>query len=209
MAQDTAAKERPILFSGEMVRAILDGRKTQTRRVIKPNHAGRVKEPGSRRNWHLADPNAVLACPYGQPGDLLWVRETWSQDSRGGCLPNGEDAVYYRADFPSDKIWAGSWKPSIHMPRWASRITLRVTDVRVERVQDISEADAQAEGAEFSELPCFSRIPNQRRGFRQIAGYRAGFLTLWDSINAGRGYGWDTNPWVWALTFEREEGGGQ
>jgi len=136
--------ERPILFSGPMIRAILAGRKTQTRRVAKLTGAGRVKEAGSHRNWHLADPDAVKACPYGTPGDRLWVRETFCDT---GC-----QRAVYRADTAVENWKYRIWRPSIYMPRWASRITLEITDVRLERLQDISEADAAAEGVEQVEF---------------------------------------------------------
>jgi len=130
--------ERPILFSAPMVRAILAGQKTQTRRVAKFTDAGHLKEPGGRRRWHHDDPNATLACPYGQPGDRLWVREAhwFFQDEHDpviGYTPpmmTTED-VEYRADGESTRH---GWRPSIHMLRWASRITLEITSVRVERL---------------------------------------------------------------------------
>lgn len=146
-------KDKPILMSGPMVRAILEGRKTQTRRLCKLNAAGRVSLGG--RNWHTDDPEAVHACPFGQPGDRLWVRETWGVDCCVGlkdrdCIDLAHAAcVVYRAtdETPDNgQSWARRWRPSIHMPRWASRITLEVVSVRVERVQDISEEDAIAEG---------------------------------------------------------------
>ena len=173
-------KERPILFNGKMVQSILDGRKTQTRRVIKP-------QP-------VSNPFPLQRCPYGVPIDLLWVQETWVKWDAGiaylaDCLNRhgveSEDSKRCRLDY------GVIWKPSIHMPRWASRITLRVTDVRVERVQEISEADAQAEGV--------SAWHDTNNG----TVYRPEFRTLWDSINAARGFGWDANPWVWVVEFER------
>jgi hypothetical protein len=178
--------ERPILFNGEMVRAILDGRKTQTRRVVKLNHSGRVKQPGSARNWHLDDPDAVLACPYGMPGDRLWVREAFWTDG---------DEVIYRADPGAEKeldsAFTGlNWKPSIHMPRWASRINLEVTAVCVERLQDISRGDAMQEGCPF---------PNMQMG----PDPREWFSDLWESINGPCGFGWDVNPLVWVVEFQK------
>lgn len=165
-------KERPIIFSGEMVRAILAGRKTQTRRVIKPQP---VIQDG------VAFFKTGQRCPYGQIGDRMWVREAWIRNS-------GVPA--YRADDPS---WPGEtpkWKPSIHMPRWASRITLEIVNVRVERLQDITVGDAWAEGCPNSDV---NVIPDW-------------FIPLWAGINAARGNGWDDNPWVWAIEFKRVGG---
>ena len=176
-------KERPILFSGPMVQPVLDDKKTKTRRVIP---------------W-LA---SLECCPYGVPGDRLWVRETWTTESPrwDGEKPEAfmdsvlthNDALLYKAtDKDADRIW----RPSIFMPRWASRITLEITDVRVERLQDISEADAEAEGATPQVV-----LPGD------AVSYVAGFYWLWDSINAKRGYGWDRNPLVWVITFRRLKG---
>jgi hypothetical protein len=168
-------KSRPILFSGEMVRAILDGRKTQTRRVITVHwHKGKRCLP--YEPWYIDTDGVlmvqdeygdyhnyeqVMPCPFGQPGDELWVRETFYIDDcryEKGPLPNGIDDMrdlYYRADgecceqIPEcmcAEVGKTPWRPSIHMPRWASRITLRVTSVRVERLHDISAADCLAEG---------------------------------------------------------------
>jgi hypothetical protein len=187
-----------------MVRAILDGQKTQTRRVVKY-----IPDLGEPENWccdNIDDEFFIrLAgdyrryCPYGIPGDRLWVRETWTPHEK----PSGHVGILYRADGSfvgikntkeavDDwlKVWDGArehkWRPSIHMPRWASRITLEVKGVRAERLQDITEADSQDEGI----------IPSI-----VVQKYRSGFQTLWDSINKKRGYGWDTNPWVWAVEF--------
>ena len=155
-------KTRPILFSGPMMRALLDGRKTQTRRVVKRNGAGRAEFGG--KQWHIDDPNAVKACPYGTPGDLLWVRETHGFVSPDEYVrPFDECNIFYRADYQPGEARYGNpgdwpvdeargdndcpkWRPSIHMPRWASRLTLQLTDVRVERVQEISEDDVLNEG---------------------------------------------------------------
>jgi len=186
-------KERPILFSGPMVRAILEGRKTQTRRVVKP-------QPGCdpRDDEHLD----MGRCPYGQPGDRLWVREAWHTDERDleYARAKHEDAmsdspIYYRADPENDNAGC-TWRPSIHMPRWASRITLEITRVRVERLQEISEKDAIAEGAD----PYLHPVHPGREGLRHVDGFRS----LWESIN-GPG-SWDANPWVWVIEFKRVEG---
>jgi uncharacterized protein YhfF len=182
-------KERPILFSGEMVRAILDGRKTQTRRVIKPQPESVRKsvffESGIETNHGYE-----IKSPYGQPGDPLWVREAFIYDTNG---------IYYRADndFHCAKE-LGGWRPSIHMPRKASRITLEITDIRVEQVQDISEEDAQQEGARRMNAGDFG-----------METWRSAFRNLWGSINTKRGYSWDSNPWVWVIGFKRMEKGGE
>lgn len=214
-------KERPILFSAPMVRAILDGRKTQTRRIIKPQPEGIVD---GNPYWHVGGFRTSglslnpLECPYGKPGDRLWVRESFKTDIRDplncviytatpeygkyrdtgelvrssfpdGSLPTREESE--RAMLP--KFWKG--KPSIHMPRWASRITLDITDVRVERLQDISEEDAIAEGCERRECCTGSGRPIYPAVFA--------FRELWESIHE-RGL-WDANPWVWVVEFERIE----
>lgn len=208
-------KERPILFSGPMVRAILEDRKTQTRRV--------AKEFNDKHNLDgiLARFPNQEGCPYGKPGDRLWVRETWAENlgtaaRLGFCLANG---IIYRADY-GDKccgvakldLASGEcthhvdrWRPSIFMPRWASRISLEITDVRVERLQDISDADARAEG--ISELPLqeghpgawWAADPTQPKlhGRSAVDAY----AKLWESIH-GPG-SWDPNPWVWVVEFRR------
>ena len=181
----TEPKYKPIIFSAPMVKAILDGRKTQTRRIVT------VKNKNS--------------CPYGQPGDRLWVRETWGVGSRPDPL-GGYEGIEYRADefyledsddLPCLRVtpppdvclldYDSGWMPSIHMPRWASRITLEVTGVRVERLQDISSTDAWAEGIAHS--PDTNPIHD--------------YAELCESIN-GPG-AWDKNPWVWVVEFKRVE----
>jgi len=197
-------KQRPIIFSAPMVRALLDGSKTQTRRIAKLTDAGHVKQVGGHRRWHPADPNAALACPYGRaagdyPGDQLWVRESYRMASgydKLSPLKVGElcGANGVRVHFECNRIapqTAGKLRPAIHMPRWASRITLEITGVRLERLQKISEDDAIAEGATLSEGgPC----PEP-----EFQSHTLGFWRLWDSIN-GSG-SWGANPWVWAIKF--------
>ena len=178
-------KDGPILMNAEMVRATLDGRKTQTRRIAKLNAAGRVEKGG--RNWHVEDAAAVIACPYGAVGDTLWVRETWQSEGVHGH--ERDFPVRYRAS-DDDRVMGGRWRPSIFMPRWASRITLRITDVRIERLQDISNEDAAAEGWLGPDEA------NTIRNAYPIAWYSH----LWESIN-GRG-SWAENPFVWAISFE-------
>lgn len=203
-------RERPILFSAPMVRAILDGRKTVTRRVAKLNYAGRVAMRG--RQWHVDDPNAFLACPYGVPGDRLWVRENFMPApmevppesprrtrwdivyAAGGAEERMAPAAYNPMLYNYER-----WSPSIHMPRWASRITLEVVSVRVERLQEIVQADAIAEGGP----PDDQTISAVSREFGYEDWPRSWFAQLWDNINAKRGYGWDENPLVWRIEFKR------
>lgn len=185
-------KERPILFSAPMVRALLNGSKTQTRRAAK----------GAALQWlvrdkfspaFVADPSNGL-CPYGQPGDRLWVREAWAIDDEDGqrCyradLGLGGDAD----DWERNRLEGAPkyrWKPSIHMHRATSRITLEITGVRVERLQDISEADAIAEGV----------IGKQTADAHYTA--REAYCVLWEQINGGGA--WYNNPWVWVVEFKR------
>jgi hypothetical protein len=206
MTTEPQAKARPILFSGPMVEAILAGRKRQTRRVMKPQPANVWTE--ARMDRGVACFGApwvkgihVVRCPYGQPGDRLWVRETWrpvpatayraSEGVAQTINPTDPDeAAVYRAGW--DRSGDHYWRPSIHMPRWASRLTLEITDVRVEPLQDISRADALAEGIHPSDQP---HVPE-----------RAMFQALWDSINAGRGFAWADNPWVWVVGFRLAPG---
>lgn len=226
-----ATRERPILFSGPMVRAILDGRKTQTRRVVKPQPAfrpetvaeitegGRLRlEDVVRAAWeHGEGPR----CPYGSPGDRLWVREAHA------LLPGiaGDDRPVYRADF-GDSRPQPPWRASIHMPRWASRILLEVTDVRVERLQEISTEDVWAEGVQIpvteDRRPLMRMSPNaagkvpasylpQGRCFPDQPPLTTDewamshFADGWDELYAKRGYGWDANPWVFVIEFRRLE----
>jgi hypothetical protein len=190
--------ERPILFSAPMVRALLAGTKLMTRRVAKLTANGHVKEPGGHRRWHPADPNASQACPYGQPGDRLWVRETWAYQIHALASNNheAEGPWVYAADNPqAHERLCDRWRPSIHMFRPASRITLEITGVRIERLQDISESDAEAEGAEYG-LDCEGGFNLHPLGNR-----RHGYAHLWEEIN-GAG-SWAANPWVWVVDFKR------
>jgi hypothetical protein len=196
-------KHRPILFSTDMVQAILEGRKTQTRRVVKPQPMHDSAPPHKDGNqWlHMGD---VYKCPYGQPGDVLWVREAWAHTSQLNI--NSEDENYgyvYKADGQTWKDYEGwTWKPSIHMPRKAARLFLRIKAVRVERLQEISDEDAIDEGLihlNYKRYPSYTyNIHKYPNGFGTAIGC---FSHLWESINGPES--WDANPWVWVVEFER------
>lgn len=236
-------KERPIIFNADMARAVLDGRKTQTRRImrVQPDSAGfesRFIIDSTKRSeigkWCWAEPgvfvnprrSALFSCPFGENGDRLWVRETFATlGNEDGCAldwndnlikEGGPDAArIYRASceqrtgnyglwsIPDDAPWKphtenmqyeGTWVPSIHMPRWASRMTLEITGVRVERLQDISHSDAKYEGCWYGRgggEPDFAVNPSDH------------FPTLWASIYGADS--WQANPWVWVIEFKRVE----
>jgi hypothetical protein len=200
-------KERPIIFSAPMVRAILSGAKTQTRRVMKVRcHS--ICEGDDGKLWPWSE-DAELAedfwhpCPFGKPGDRLWVRETWKHIEGGaiydasGCTIDAFDPeTIYRADRPNQY---GPWMSPIHMPRWASRITLEITDVRVERLKDISEADAVAEGCKpiRPELMLDGLIVRPGRSAVEE------FRLVWEQIHGGGS--WEKNPWVWVIEFKKLE----
>lgn len=204
-------KERPILFSAPMVRAILDGRKTQTRRAVKFRGAEDIETAGHGSGpWPWSpELDDWCSCPHGEPGDRLWVRETWGlhriHDKR--VFSELSPKVWYAADGALDgTTLVGKWRPSIHMPRWASRITLEVTGVRVERLHDITEEDALREGIERhsqDDETWFTAGKNTSRGW--YADGRAAFRGLWDSINGDES--WSVNPWVWVVEFTRLAGG--
>ena len=220
----------PILFAGEMIRANLEGRKTQTRQVVKfpyPSTWDRAKVPArwdpSDFVWvDHADPcgtyPTLTVCPYGVPGDVLWARETWATDHKmfypcfpvvyaADGSPASHEIVKGRVYSPEAKDWFPfRWRPSIHMPKWACRLWCRVESVRVERVQDISEADAAAEGVAVPWVggawPWIAKIQTPWRSIGQADNSpKLLYSHLWDSINAKRGFGWKANPWVWAITY--------
>jgi hypothetical protein len=231
--------ERPILFNAEMVRAILEGRKTQTRRPIKclPKNFEKSLVGGKRHggtqdyfcfyDGMYPEPGSVdIACPYGQPGDRLWVRETFTIESThewpGENLPtdgrpikkmlNGSEDEgselfpHYRATEPDTELYheddcrkcedngsCSKWSPSIHMPRWASRILLEITNVRVERIQDMGTEDFKAEGYRIDPSDCFSDINTLNK-------IRRPFMNSWNKIYPSS---WDRNDWVWVVEFRR------
>lgn len=196
-------REHPIIFSDEMVRAILKDRKTQTRRVMKPqpDDDGKVTvgEIGSSRGIAYVGNSTSggivtrVPCPYGQPGDRLWVKETWSLPAIFDALKPSDPSLGSRAKetvrYLADGSKSGKTRVSIHMPRWASRITLEIINVRVQRLQEISEHDAGEEGWRGSVQDAFIEHPLDW------------FRSLWNSIN-GPG-AWDKNPWVWVIEFKR------
>lgn len=199
-------KERPILFSGPMVRAILEGRKTQTRRLVKPQPSYVIDFQCRTYQPALVDRHGEMypgpevfgfyneehgwKCPYGAPGDRLWVRETWAPMLGGG--------IVYAADYSPERLKEkdghGFWKPSIFCRREASRLTLEIVSVRVERLQDITEADAIAEGCSDSMM--VDGVPMWCSAVEKYG-------ELWDTIN-GPG-SWAANPWVWVVEFKRVE----
>lgn len=214
-------KERPIIFSGPMIRAILEDRKTHTRRVV--NWPIKTKSDGGKIrlfprndernideiNWLLQQrssyPLRKIITPYGQPGDRLWVRETFGIEPERYVQPSlntpyggrFEEEVFYRADDPN--LPGMKWKPSIHMPKKYARLWLEIIDIRVERVQDISEEDAGCEGVETA-------TPQEATGAR----YKPAFRDLWDSINGKKpSCLWDENPWVWVVEFKRVDETGE
>jgi len=209
-------KERPIIFSTEMVKAILDGRKTQTRRAVKPELKKLIHDfdnafagqEGYKLHVPVRHPEEPdfsdqrvtrIYCPYGQVGDRLWVKETWATESRYNHLKPSEvpdtakiyyvDKVKHSAGDYSLFVEMGKVRSAMFMCKWMPRITLEITGVRVERLQEITEEDALKEGMLYQDLPYDSAPVWQ-------------FKDLWDSLNAKRGYGWDENPWVWVLKFD-------
>ena len=203
-----------------MVRAILEGRKTQTRRL----NGLKDLPPGATFDCLFIDKGLLYArfrvpglgldqvpcdvrSPYGKKGDLLWCKETWretgSVERSDGKIPTlmqvsgCHDCAVYRAD----REWDGPWRQSIYMPKWACRIWLEITDVRVERVQDITPLDVWHEGVWRAKTLSYEKtIPELRKQCKDIY-----FKSLWNSINLKRGFGWDSNPWVWVIKFKRIE----
>ena len=192
---------RPILFSGPMVVALLEGRKTQTRRLVK----GTVVDDAAGVPAAVrikGDEHVRLPCPYGEPGDRLWVRETWRPMSWDRLAPTRGEEIEYAADRAVDDDTDGPrWRPSIFLPRWASRLTLEIRSVRVERLHAITEDDARAEGID-GQAAIPARI-NGKRGSVHCFGpdaTRKAFALLWDGIN-GKRAPWASNPWVWCIGF--------
>jgi hypothetical protein len=209
-------KERPIIMSAESVRAILDGRKTQTRRLIKSvrcRRSGQITEFGEsdtngydfhyRNRWaqwnDVSNEKMVNRCPYGIIGDRLWVREAFATVE---C--NRAKACAYKEKYENASV---KWKSPIYMPRWASRLTLEITDIKVERLQDMRQRDAIAEGVTpLDKIVKGSDVVHPVGAIPkdvELVGndYLGAYKTLWNSINAKRGYSWESNPWVWVISF--------
>lgn len=251
----SAPKERPILFSGPMVRAIMEGHKTQTRRILAPQpevvdtraiYGVNCYQWGKRQFWPpgvesaskpgTAHPHSwggwhhLNLCPYGVPGDRLWIKETYFIDHIDylrGPLPkerpaahSGGDLIYYRADgecceqIPEcccAEVGGTKWRSPRFMPRWASRGDLELVNARLQRLQNITEEDAKAEGVE-SDLDVLARLSHLRGASAakavpsRLLTARENFARAWDDIN-GKRAPWASNPWVWAVTFRRIEGG--
>lgn len=256
MPEPATVRERPVLFSGPMVKALIDGRKTQTRRMVKPQPEPdfrTVKQdggghwiwwsgpdrPGLGEFTRRAYPNGEgVRCPYGRAGERLWVKETFARRLDVDPKEEPEKARHYalcRADGtgldePHWHSYPHRWTPAIHMPRWASRLTLEITEVRVQRLGEISEEDAVAEGirvrpgddlshgkvgyqgcypglyhmAAGDGLCCCSAVKPPRTDVRygtRLSPPLCAFREIWDSINARRDYSWESNPWVWCIAF--------
>lgn len=243
---DVMKIERPILMSGPMVRMTLADQKTRTRRTRGLDVINRspdswslngIESLGAECLWIGLSCNAgddAVGCPYGKPGDRLWVRETWAVGVCADALkPSALDAgtwkrdnggVWYLADGtqPATPISArGKWRPSIFMPRWASRIILEITQIRVERLQHISTEDIIAEGIQIpvtsegcppGKVKLLTRLTDKHnhppidylpKNPREADFYRAEFASAWDGLNFKRGFGWKVNPWVWVIGFKR------
>ena len=190
---------KPIIFSTEMVKAILEGRKTITRRVVKPQYTVNkeiwtsIKTKGYIYQGDITNCEELIrVCPYGNVGDRLWVRETFNYSGSA----QADMRLLYKADekisLPNNSFYYSGrkWKPSIFMPRWASRITLEITAIRVERLQEISNGDCLQEGIECADMPMINNAIGK-------------FMILWGSLNKKRGYSWESNPFVWVIEFKK------
>lgn len=193
---------KPILFSGPMVQEILNRGKNQTRRVVKPQPivaSSLVQQFNEKaRDIHYVGGQYLGECPYGRPGDLLWVRETWQAQNQAGQWwhevareeRDQHNWAWANPVVPAYEAAPPRWLPSIHMPKAACRIVLRIDEVRVERLQDITLADAIMEGYSIGDILDDGPL-----------GALDWFESLWNELNYARGYGWDINPWVWVVKF--------
>lgn len=199
-------KERPIIMGADSVRSILDGRKTMTRRVVKPSISNwfDLERDGRLEIMEIENKNNEMVpilslCPYGQIGDRLWVRETWAEAHNWTNDIDAETPLYRACD-PKEPIKQVKWKSPIFMPRWASRIFLEITDIRVERVQEITADDCEKEGIEEA----IDYMPSDDGDIKVVDGETMvdDYRDLWNSLNAKRGYPWESNPWVWVISFK-------
>lgn len=198
--------EKPIIFNAEMVRAILAGRKTQTRRILRSQPPSNITRLGKGITGYTVgfdkfeDEVFNIYCPY-QIGYRLWVRETWAEIKKG--------VIVYKADFNKEVEWR--WKPSIHMFKKYTRLWLEITDVRVERLQDITAENCLEEGidTESESYQIANNIETMNSSYEsdlvENCAEKTEFKRLWDSINEKRGYGWKVNPWVWTVEFKKIE----
>ncbi len=214
-------KERPLLMTSSMVRATLNDSKSQTRRLQDLDRINQSPDDweflgvsvaprknkdlvSTARFRHKSGEEVAIGCRYGKPGNLLWIRETWGEIYSGGYTLIGcSDCVAYRAD--GTELQSGQkWKPSIFMPRWACRIVLEITDIRVERLQEISESDAIGEGVERSGdgWKCYGNCPAHSEGYDKRSSATASYMSLWDSINDAT-CPWISNPFVWVVEFKK------
>ena len=202
-------KEKPFAFSTPEVKAILEGRKTMTQRVIKPLKDGKVPSGvDTKCLWELHREDGkfeVLGIAPVKMGDILWVRETWQENTIHSKENRREKPYLYKAD--PDGVLLRSWRPSICLPRKAARIFLEVKSVRVERLRDISEREAYREGI----TTAYFVMPDEKTKLKLKSGgtFITAFKYAWNDLNAKRGYSWDSNPWVWVIEFERVEYGKQ
>lgn len=221
--------EHPMIFKGEMVRAILDGRKTQTRRLVKPQPDDEDYGLDTKCQWYaptiivndLEEPGPEVfgfsseergwKFPYGSPGDRLWVRETWMpvdlsfREPANYSLKIDNKGKRHAIVYKADADYSCDWRSPIHMFRWASRINLEILNVRVERLQAITHADILAEGIKQTEPDKFYLAPLAGTPDYPWTHSGSAYASLWNSINAKSDMGWDVNPWVWVIEFKRVE----
>lgn len=212
-------KERPIIMDGRSVRAILDGRKSQTRRVVQPQPDWLAEVTHARVGvpdfvWPIGSlgqqcGRPITNLPYGSVGERLWVRETWMHTFEG----ENADACHYIADAGTSRWlqarteneartnWKGRWRPPLHMPRWASRLLLEITEIRVERLQAVSHADCIREGCGGDSQDIADELAMAEATGDGDDRLIEQFAATWDETNAKHGLGWKTNPWVWVIGF--------
>ena len=207
--------EYPILYTADSVRAYLEDRKTQTRRVMNPQPPRHWSIPPARffqghfNEWGCHVNSDSIRCPYGQAGDTLWVREKYALKPQYDLLSAKEIVEFYgiRKDIYYETLtkcfWAGKTRPSIHMPRWASRLTQTITGVKVERLADLTEEDARGEGVEPASYQTTHGWRNYVNPGCIATTARTSYESLWNKLNRQRGYGWESNVWVWVISYPK------